>query len=103
MFKVVQKVWCLIYGQGVVTEVDDDYIDEDRIEDTYSVFVKFQNHDDSLSISYTTDGSISSRVTSPSSLTLSKSSNQSPNPQSTGAMSPLNTTTLLRIQMVRVT
>ena len=56
MFKVGQKVWCLIYGQGVVTEVVDDYIDEDRIEDTYSVFVKFQNHDDHLSISYTTDG-----------------------------------------------
>ena len=24
MFKVGQKVWCLIYGQGVVAEVDDD-------------------------------------------------------------------------------
>ena len=56
MFKKGQTVWCLIYGQGVVTEVDEDYIDEDRIEDTYSVFVKFQNNDDHFNISYTTDG-----------------------------------------------
>ena len=56
MFKKGQTVWCLIYGQGVVTEVDEDYIDEDRIEDTYSVFVKFQNNDDHLNISYTNDG-----------------------------------------------
>ena len=54
MFKKGQTVWCLIYGQGVVTEVDEDYIDEDRIEDTYSVFVKFQNNDDHLN--YTADG-----------------------------------------------
>ena len=51
MFKKGQTVWCLIYGQGVVTEVD-----EDRIEDTYSVLVKFQYNDDHFNISYTTDG-----------------------------------------------
>ena len=45
MFKKGQTVWCLIYGQGVVTEVG---------EDTYSVFVKFQNNDDHLN--YTADG-----------------------------------------------
>ena len=56
MFKKGQTVWCLIYGQGVVTEVDEDYIDEDRIEDTYSVFVKFQNNGDHFNISYNTDG-----------------------------------------------
>ena len=37
-------------------EVDDDYIDEDRIEDTYSVFVKFQVNGDHLNITYTADG-----------------------------------------------
>ena len=56
MFKVNQKVWCAIYGAGVVTEADDDYIDADRIEDTYSVFVKFQINGDHLNISYTADG-----------------------------------------------
>lgn len=50
MFKVGQKVWCVIYGTGVVTTVDDE-----RFDDTYSVFVKFQNNDD-LHINYTSDG-----------------------------------------------
>ena len=50
MFKVGQKVWCVIYGTGVVTAVDDE-----RFDDTYSVFVKFQNNDD-LHINYTSDG-----------------------------------------------
>ena len=44
-----QKVWCLIYGQGVVVDVD-----SERTVETYSVFVKFQNNDDL--ISYTADG-----------------------------------------------
>ena len=50
MFKVGQKVWCLIYGQGVVTEVDDVPYAE-----MYPVFAKFQK-DDELNISYTADG-----------------------------------------------
>ena len=50
MFKVNQKVWCLIYGQGVVTDVD-----SKRTEETYPVFVKFQNYDE-LHISYTMEG-----------------------------------------------
>ena len=50
MFKVGQKVWCLIYGQGVVTEVDDVCYAE-----MYSVFAKFQKEDE-LNISYTADG-----------------------------------------------
>ena len=50
MFKVGQTVWCLIYGQGVVTDVD-----SERTEETYSVFVKFQNYDE-LHISYTMEG-----------------------------------------------
>ena len=50
MFKVGQEVWCLIYGQGVVTEVD-----SKRTEETYPVFVKFKNYDE-LHISYTMEG-----------------------------------------------
>ena len=50
MFTVGQTVWCLIYGQGVVTDVD-----RERTVETYSVFVKFQNNDD-LIISYTMEG-----------------------------------------------
>ena len=50
MFSVGQTVWCLIYGQGVVTDVD-----RERTVETYSVFVKFQNNDD-LIISYTMEG-----------------------------------------------
>ena len=50
MFEKGQKVWCLIYGQGVITEVANK-----RFEDTYPVLAKFQNIDD-LIISYTADG-----------------------------------------------
>ena len=50
MFTVGQEVWCLIYGQGVVTDVD-----SKRTEETYPVFVKFQNYDE-LHISYTMEG-----------------------------------------------
>ena len=50
MFKVGQTVWCLIYGQGVVTDVD-----SECTEETYSVYVKFQNYDE-LYISYTMEG-----------------------------------------------
>ena len=55
MFKVNQKVWCLIYGQGVVTDVDNE-----RTEETYPVFVKFQNYDE-LHISYTMEGKFHSQ------------------------------------------
>ena len=50
MFTTGQEVWCLIYGHGVITEVDNK-----RFEDTYPVLAKFQNNDD-LIISYTADG-----------------------------------------------
>lgn len=50
MFKKDQKVWCLIYGQGVVTDVD-----SKRTEETYPVYVGFQK-DGELHISYTADG-----------------------------------------------
>ena len=50
MFKVGQKVWCLIYGQGVVTEIHDVCYAE-----MYSVFAKFQKEDEH-NISYTADG-----------------------------------------------
>ena len=50
MFKVGQKVWCLIYGQGVVTEIHDVCYAE-----MYSVFAKFQKEDE-LNICYTADG-----------------------------------------------
>ena len=50
MFNEGQTVWCLIYGQGVVTDVD-----KKRTEETYPVFVKFQNYDE-LHISYTMEG-----------------------------------------------
>lgn len=50
MFTTGQEVWCLIYGHGVITEVDNK-----RFEDTYPVLAKFQKNDD-LIISYTADG-----------------------------------------------
>ena len=50
MFKVGQKVWCLIYGQGVVTKVDDVCYAE-----MYSVFAKFQKEDEH-NVTYTADG-----------------------------------------------
>ena len=50
MFTTGQEVWCLIYGHGVITEVDNK-----RFEDTYPVLAKFQNNDD-LIISYTANG-----------------------------------------------
>ena len=50
MFNEGQTVWCLIYGQGVVTDVD-----SKRTGETYPVFVKFQNYDE-LHISYTMEG-----------------------------------------------
>ena len=50
MFKVGQKVWCLIYGQGVVVGVDDE-----NSPGSYCIDVKFK---DDLSISYTSDGKI---------------------------------------------
>ena len=49
MFTTGQKVWCPIYGQGVVVEVDGG-----RFE-AYPILVKFQNNDD-LCITYTADG-----------------------------------------------
>ena len=48
MFKVNQKVWCLIYGQGVVTEVSGE-----NACGSYRIDVKFK---DDLSIDYTSDG-----------------------------------------------
>ena len=48
MFKVNQKVWCAIYGQGVVTEI--------RHEGTtYPMYVKFQSIDEHV-VRYTADG-----------------------------------------------
>ena len=55
MFSTGQIVWCLIYGQGVVTDVD-----SKRTEETYPVFVKFQNYDE-LHISYTMEGKFHSQ------------------------------------------
>ena len=55
MFTKGQQVWCLIYGQGVVTDVDNK-----RTEETYPVFVKFQNYDE-LHISYTMEGKFHSQ------------------------------------------
>ena len=55
MFSIGQTVWCLIYGQGVVTDVD-----SKRTEETYPVFVKFQNYDE-LHISYTMEGKFHSQ------------------------------------------
>ena len=48
MFKVGQKVWCLIYGQGVVAEVDGENACRG-----YDIIVKFN---DDFSINYTGDG-----------------------------------------------
>ena len=55
MFRKDQKVWCLIYGQGVVTEVDECFVS------THPVFVKFQNFGDDLRVSYTSDGKFHTR------------------------------------------
>ena len=55
MFKKYQTVWCLIFGQGVVAEVDD----EDSLG-SYAVIVDFNNSlsdfSNSLSVDYTSDG-----------------------------------------------
>ena len=48
MFEKGQKVWCLIYGQGVVAEVDGE-----NACGRYGVIVKFN---DELSACYTADG-----------------------------------------------
>ena len=49
MFKVNQKVWCAIYGEGVVTEI--------RHEGTaYPVVAVFNCNDDENVITYTADG-----------------------------------------------
>ena len=48
MFKKGQKVWCLIYGQGVVVEVDGENACKG-----YDIIVKFN---DDFSINYTSDG-----------------------------------------------
>ena len=50
MFKVGQTVWCLVYGQGVVTEI--------RHEGTtYPVEVVFNCNDErTVSVDYTSDG-----------------------------------------------
>ena len=48
MFKKGQKVWCLIYGQGVVVEVDGENACRG-----YDIIVKFN---DDFSINYTSDG-----------------------------------------------
>ena len=50
MFEKDQKVWCLIFGQGVVAEVDDE-----NSPGGYCIDVKFK---DDLSISYTSDGKV---------------------------------------------
>ena len=60
MFKVGQKVWCAIYGAGVVTEVDGKHFGG-----SYPVLVKFQDNDDFL-INYTADG----KFDNPGSITL---------------------------------
>ena len=52
MFKVNQKVWCAIYGAGVVTEI--------RHEGTtYPVVVVFNRNDDESVVTYTADGKYS--------------------------------------------
>ena len=48
MFKKGQKVWCLIYGQGVVVEVDGENACRG-----YDIIVKFN---DDFTINYTSDG-----------------------------------------------
>ena len=48
MFEKGQKVWCLIYGQGVVAEVDGENACRG-----YNIIVKFN---DDFSINYTSDG-----------------------------------------------
>ena len=48
MFITGQKVWCLIYGQGVVKEVGGE-----KAAESYVVIVEFNN---SLSVYYTIDG-----------------------------------------------
>ena len=48
MFTTGQKVWCLIYGQGVVAEVDGE-----NACGRYGIIVKFN---DDFSINYTSDG-----------------------------------------------
>ena len=50
MFKVNQKVWCAIYGAGVVKRIRQDE------EVDYPVVVVFNHNDDENVITYTADG-----------------------------------------------
>ena len=50
MFKVGQKVWCAIYGAGVVARIRQ----ESGVE--YPVVVLFNRNDDERAVTYTNDG-----------------------------------------------
>ena len=50
MFKINQKVWCAIYGAGVVEEI------RQEAEVDYSVVVLFNSDDDENVVTYTSDG-----------------------------------------------
>ena len=50
MFKVNQKVWCAIYGAGVVKRIRQDE------EVDYPVVVVFNHNDDEIVVTYTADG-----------------------------------------------
>ena len=50
MFKKDQKVWCLIYGQGAVTEI------HPASGGAYPVVVVFNRNDDENVVTYTSDG-----------------------------------------------
>ena len=50
MFKVGQKVWCAIYGAGVVKRI------RQEAEVYYTVVVVFNRNDDEKVVTYTSDG-----------------------------------------------
>ena len=50
MFKVGQKVWCAIYGAGVVKRI------RQEAEVDYTVVVVFNRNDDEKVVTYTSDG-----------------------------------------------
>ena len=48
MFYVGQKVWCVVYGAGVIANI--------RQEGTYPIYVKFKNS--TINTTYTSDGKL---------------------------------------------
>ena len=56
MFEKGQKVWCAIYGAGVVKRIREEEEEEEEEEVDYPVIVVFNRNGDENVVSYTADG-----------------------------------------------